>query len=110
MEEKEYVEKIRLVSSVIVMALAGYGLITDNFEFMPYMLLFLGVFLLVTGVFELQTKRKTSAIFTILTAQFYFMLRFILFKLIDQNTNKREEFYKCQLARIVTRNGVGNKP
>ncbi|ETT80791.1 DUF3953 domain-containing protein [Viridibacillus sp. FSL R5-0477] len=61
---------LRLISSVIVGGLAGYGLITDNFEFMPYMCLFFGVFLLVTGVSELQEKRNTSAIFTTLVAAF----------------------------------------
>ena len=70
---------LRLISSISVMALAGYGLITDKFEFMPYMLFFLGVSLLVSGVLELQAKRKTSAIFTILAAAFLFYVAFYTF-------------------------------
>ncbi|MFF2755752.1 DUF3953 domain-containing protein [Psychrobacillus sp. NPDC058041] len=34
------------------------------------MLLFLGVFMLVTGILELQAKRKTSGIISILVASF----------------------------------------
>lgn len=61
---------VRLISSLIVIALASYGLITKNFEFMPYMMLFLGVSILVIGVLELQAKRKTSAIISILASAF----------------------------------------
>ncbi|WP_186673914.1 DUF3953 domain-containing protein [Sporosarcina sp. BP05] len=61
---------LRVILSVIVIALAGYGLITKNFEFMPYMMFFLGVFILVMGVLELQAKRTTNAIITILGSAF----------------------------------------
>lgn len=61
---------VRLISSLIGIALASYGLITKNFEFMPYMMLFLGVSILVIGFLELQAKRKTSAIISILASAF----------------------------------------
>lgn len=70
---------LRITSLVIGMALAGYSLITKNFEFMPYMILFLGVFMLVTGVSELQAKKKTSAIFFILPAAFLFFVAIYTF-------------------------------
>jgi len=68
--ETEKLKILKVILSVIVIALAGYGLITKNFEFMPYMMLFLGVFMFVTGVAELQAKRKTNAISLILAAAF----------------------------------------
>ncbi|MFJ5625103.1 DUF3953 domain-containing protein [Peribacillus loiseleuriae] len=49
---------LRIVLSVIVFALAGYSLITKNFEFIPYMMLFLGANVLVTGLIELQKDQK----------------------------------------------------
>ncbi|MGE7921468.1 DUF3953 domain-containing protein [Viridibacillus sp. NPDC093762] len=51
-------EILRIILSVIVIALAGYSLITKNFEFMSYLMLFLGAFMLVTGLVELQKDRK----------------------------------------------------
>ncbi|WP_186673750.1 DUF3953 domain-containing protein [Sporosarcina sp. BP05] len=60
----------RVILSVIVIALAGYGLITKNFEFMPYMMFFLGAFILVMGVLELQAKRMTNAIISFLGSAF----------------------------------------
>jgi Protein of unknown function (DUF3953) len=61
---------LRIILSVIVMALAGYSLFTKNFEFMSYMMFFVGVLMLVIGVAELQAKRKTNAISSILAAAF----------------------------------------
>ena len=65
---------LRIILSVIVMALAGYSLITKNFEFMSYMMFFVGVLMLVTGVAELQAKRKINAISSILAATFLFFV------------------------------------
>ena len=70
---------LRIILSVIVMALAGYSLITKNFEFMSYMMFFVGVLMLVTGVAELQAKRKTNAISSILAAAFLFFVAIYTF-------------------------------
>ncbi|VDG97668.1 Uncharacterised protein [Lysinibacillus sphaericus] len=59
-----------VVLSVIVITLAGYGLIIKNFEFMSYMFFFLGVFILSIGVRELKAKRSTNAIVSIIGAAF----------------------------------------
>lgn len=77
--EMEILKILKVILSVIVIALAGYGLITKNFEFMPYMMLFLGVFMLVTGISELQAKKKTSAIPFILAAAFLFFVAIYTF-------------------------------
>jgi len=61
------------------MALAGYGLITKDFKFMSFMMFFVGVSMLVTGVAELQAKRKTNAISSILAAAFLFFVAIYTF-------------------------------
>ncbi len=70
---------LRIILSVIVMALAGYSIITKNFEFMPYMMFFVGVSMLVTGVAEFQAKRKSNAIPSILAAAFLFFVAIYTF-------------------------------
>ncbi|MEJ9228795.1 DUF3953 domain-containing protein [Peribacillus butanolivorans] len=49
---------LRIVFSIIVLILSGYGLITENFELSSYMIFFLGALMLVTGLAELQKDRK----------------------------------------------------
>ena len=49
---------IRIILAIIVIALSSYSLISKNFELMPFMMLFLGAFMLVTGLSELQKDRK----------------------------------------------------
>jgi len=70
---------LRVSLLVIVMALAGYGLITKDFKFMSFMMFFVGVSMLVTGVAELQAKRKTNAISSILAAAFLFFVAIYTF-------------------------------
>ncbi len=59
-----------IVLSVIVIALAGYALVTKNFEFMPYMYFFLGVLFLGMGIRELKAKRTTNSIVSFLGSAF----------------------------------------
>jgi len=47
---------IRAIFSIITIALAGYGLVTKNFKFMPFMMFSLGVTMLVAGLMELERK------------------------------------------------------
>ncbi|QOV11190.1 DUF3953 domain-containing protein [Viridibacillus arvi] len=70
---------LRIISLVIAFALAGYSLITKDFKFMPYMLLFISVSSLVTGLLELKAKRKISAIISILAAAFGFFVAIYIF-------------------------------
>lgn len=49
---------IRVILGIIVIVLSGYSLITKDFELMPYLMLFLGAFILASGVTELQKDRK----------------------------------------------------
>ncbi|REB07076.1 DUF3953 domain-containing protein [Sporosarcina sp. BI001-red] len=61
---------VGVMLSVIVIAFGCYALITENFEFMPHMLFFLGVLLMGLGVRELKVKRTTNAVVTILGSAF----------------------------------------
>ncbi|MFK9094289.1 DUF3953 domain-containing protein [Bacillus salipaludis] len=49
---------LKIILSVIVISLAGYGLINENFEFQPYMMLFFGLGMLVMGIEEFQKGQK----------------------------------------------------
>ncbi|MEC0274425.1 DUF3953 domain-containing protein [Peribacillus frigoritolerans] len=49
---------VRVTLAIIVIALSAYQLITENFELMPYSMLFFGATMLVTGLVELQKDRK----------------------------------------------------
>lgn len=49
---------LQIILSVIVISLAGYGLITENFIYQPYMMLVLGFTILVMGLREFQRGQK----------------------------------------------------
>ncbi|WP_179891203.1 DUF3953 domain-containing protein [Bacillus sp. AFS017274] len=49
---------VRIILAIVVIVLSGYSLITQTFELMPYYMFFLGAFMLVTGLAELQKDRK----------------------------------------------------
>lgn len=71
---------LRVLLSIIVVAIAGYGLMTQNFEFQAYMFLFLGLVMLVSGIQEFQKDKKLMgwlliAVFAFL--QFVFIQSFI---------------------------------
>jgi hypothetical protein len=68
----------RIILSILVLALSGYGLITKNFELIPLMMLFLGGCMLVMGLEELHKNRKTflgSALIVISLFGFYVSLQ-----------------------------------
>ncbi|MFC0210988.1 DUF3953 domain-containing protein [Paenibacillus chartarius] len=48
----------KVILAIIVIGLSSYLLITKNFELMPYLMLFLAIFMLVTGLIECQRNRK----------------------------------------------------
>ncbi len=48
----------RITLAIIVICCSLFSLITQNFELMPYLMLFLALFMLVTGLAELQKDRK----------------------------------------------------
>ena len=49
---------LRIILSIGVLTLALYGLITKNFEYMPYLMMVLSFSILTTGLIELQKDKK----------------------------------------------------
>ena len=49
---------LRIILSIITIGLSGFSLITQNFEYTPYLMLSLGATMLVIGLIELQKNRK----------------------------------------------------
>lgn len=49
---------LQIILSVTAIFLAGYGLITEDFKFQPYMMLFLGLMMLVMGLRDFQKGKK----------------------------------------------------
>ncbi|MDR7079199.1 hypothetical protein J2Y03_004257 [Neobacillus niacini] len=51
-------KRLRLILGIVVLLLAGFGLITKNFVAQPFMMLGLSAFILVGGINELQQGNK----------------------------------------------------
>jgi hypothetical protein len=66
----------RMVLASIVIVMAGYGLMTDNFWIQPYMLFLMGVMLLVMGLEEFQ---KGKIVYGYLSAAVSLFLIVVLF-------------------------------
>ena len=49
---------LRIILAIVTMGLSSYCIITQNFEFIPYLMFLLGATLLVTGLIELKKDRK----------------------------------------------------
>lgn len=61
---------LRLILAIVVIALAGYGLVTGNVGIiLPYMLLVTSLMLIVMGIMEFQ-KRKADAFNLFLVSAF----------------------------------------
>lgn len=69
-------KKFRIVLGVIVLLLAGYGLITRNFVAQPFMMLGLSAFILVGGLTELKEGQKRRGYINL------FLSAFVLFILV----------------------------
>ncbi|WP_034746674.1 DUF3953 domain-containing protein [Halalkalibacter wakoensis] len=64
---------VRNIFSAIIIVLAGYSLFTQNFEFMPYLMLIVSFSVLLTGVIELKKDKKTFlGYFSIFSSLFVF--------------------------------------
>ena len=51
---------LQILFSIITVALAGYGLVTQDFQFGAYMNLFLGLTMLVLGLQEFKRNKKIT--------------------------------------------------
>jgi Protein of unknown function (DUF3953) len=61
---------LRVIFAVIIASIAGYGLITGDFEFQSYMLFFLSLMMLVMGLEEFQKERKVTGWISIIAFVF----------------------------------------
>jgi len=68
---------LRLIFAIIVVVLSSYALITGiSGAIIPYVLLFLGLMLLVTGITESHKKQKATAITLFFASGFNFYVLF----------------------------------
>ena len=51
---------LQILFSIITVALASYGLLTQDFQLGAYMILFLGLAMLVSGLQEFQKNKKIT--------------------------------------------------
>ncbi|MFJ9382701.1 DUF3953 domain-containing protein [Peribacillus sp. NPDC101481] len=65
---------VRISLAIIVLALSAYLLITENFEFMPYLMLISGAIMLVRGLAELQKDRKGGFLGCVVVSLFLFFV------------------------------------
>ena len=70
---------LRVIFGAIAFCFSMYALITNKYQVIPYMLFFLGLMGLVTGISELKVERRTSAIITFLTSAFALFVCFYTF-------------------------------
>jgi hypothetical protein len=64
------VKKLRLGLGIVVLLLAGYGLLTKNFVLQPIMMLSLSAFILVGGLDELKQGKKRRGYISIFLSIF----------------------------------------
>lgn len=70
---------IQIISSIIGMGLALYGLITKDFQYMPVMMLFLGINMLVVGLMDIKKKQKpVSGYMSIAASLIVFIVAFYI--------------------------------
>jgi hypothetical protein len=67
-------KKIRITLGIIVILLAGYGLVTKNFVAQPIMMLSLSAFILAGGLDELKRGIKRRGYISIFLAVFVFAI------------------------------------
>jgi hypothetical protein len=63
-------KKLRLILGIVVLVLAGFGLITKNFAAQPFMMLGLSAFILVGGLDELKQGKKRRGYINIIISVF----------------------------------------
>ncbi|XXM73119.1 DUF3953 domain-containing protein [Lysinibacillus sphaericus] len=69
---------IRIILSVVIITMAGYGLFTDNVWLLPYMLFLMGVMLLVMGLEEFQKGRKEYGYISVAACIFLMIVLFTI--------------------------------
>lgn len=63
-------KKLRITLGIVVLLLAGFGLLTKNFVAQPFMMLGLSAFILVGGLDELKKGQKRRGYISIFLSVF----------------------------------------
>lgn len=63
---------LQAIFSVVTLFFIIYGFLTENFNFQPFMIFFLGLTMLMMGLREFQQKRKIIGVLLILVFLFSF--------------------------------------
>jgi len=56
---------LQIIFSILFIAFAWYGLLTDDYQFQPYMMVFMGLTMLVMGIGEFKKGQKFFGWFNI---------------------------------------------
>jgi Protein of unknown function (DUF3953) len=75
---------LRIIISVIVIFLAGYGLVSGNFGSQPIMMLSLGIAMLLMGIEEFQKGQRGYGLVSILVFLFIFLVT--INQMVDKGT------------------------
>ncbi|WP_045516769.1 DUF3953 domain-containing protein [Neobacillus niacini] len=67
-------KKLRITLGIVVLLLAGYGLLTKNFVAQPIMMLSLSAFILVGGLDELKQGKKRRGYISIFLSIFVLVI------------------------------------
>ncbi|WP_416151779.1 YczI family protein [Salipaludibacillus sp. HK11] len=70
---------LKVIFAVIVAFIAGYGLITKNFEFQSYAMFFLSLTMLVMGLEEFRKERKVMGWISIVAFLFVLFASLLVF-------------------------------
>jgi ABC-type glycerol-3-phosphate transport system permease component len=72
---------LHFILSITVLSLAGYGFITDDFKFQPYMMLLLSLTMLVMGLREFQKENRGYGWLSVIAFVFIFFVSIQTFSL-----------------------------
>lgn len=67
---------IHVILSIIVLGLALFELITNDYQMMPIMMFFLGALMLVLGIRELQKEKRKTGVLSVIVSLFVFFVVF----------------------------------
>ncbi|WP_173106083.1 DUF3953 domain-containing protein [Bacillus sp. KH172YL63] len=65
-------KKFRMIFSTLTLLLALYGLISDHFEYIHIMIMFLGITMLLMGLEEFRKERKEKSVIFLLCSDWRF--------------------------------------
>lgn len=65
-------KNLRKIFAMLTLAIAGFAIISQNYEVLPYMMFSQGAMMLVMGLDEMEAKRKKSGVLFLAVSLFSF--------------------------------------